>query len=78
MSQLEREKITSELSTLETKLQTEGATTEDIGIAKADYFVEQQLWSDALQQLHSVENPSPNLTQKIADIKQYLCESNNS
>ena len=39
-----------------------------------DYFIQQKLGSDALQQLYSVENPSPNLTQQITDIEQYLCE----
>lgn len=74
MPQPERKAISSELSTLEGELR-EGATTEELAIAKADYFSQRQLWSDALQQLYSVENPSPDLTNKIADITQYLCES---
>ena len=78
MKQPEREAIAAELTAIDNKLQARGATDEDRAIAKADYFVKQQLWSDALQQLHSVENPSATLTNKITDIEQYLCESNNS
>ena len=77
MPQSEREAIATELTAIETELQQQGATAEEIAIAKADYFVNRQLFSDALQQLHSVDNPSPDLTTKIADITQYLCESNN-
>ncbi|MEM8831823.1 MAG: hypothetical protein AAGE96_21055 [Cyanobacteria bacterium P01_G01_bin.19] len=74
MPQLEREAIAREIKTLKTELQQQGATAEELAIAKADYFVQQQLWSDALQQLYSVENPSPDLTNKIADLVQYLCK----
>ena len=73
MSQPEREQIAGELNTLETELQQQGATTEDIAIAKADFFVSRQLLSDALQQLHSVEQPSSTLVSEIADVKKYLC-----
>lgn len=73
LPQSEREKIAAELTTLETELQQQGATTEDIAIAKADFFVSQQLLADALQQLHSVKQPSLTLDTKMADLKQFLC-----
>ncbi|MBE9044831.1 hypothetical protein IQ255_10495 [Pleurocapsales cyanobacterium LEGE 10410] len=78
MEQTEREAIATELTAIETQLQGENATAEALAIAKADYFINRQLWSDALQQLQSVENPSPSLSNKVADIKQYLCTKNNA
>ena len=75
MEQAEREAIAAELTALETQLQNNSATAEAIAIAKADYFIERQLWSDALQQIYSVANPSAELTDYIKDIEQYLCDS---
>ncbi len=72
MEQPAREAIANELTALENKLPD--ATTEEIAIAKADFFIQKQLWSDALQQLYSVANPSVDLTDKINDIEQYLCK----
>ncbi|MEO1004404.1 MAG: hypothetical protein AAFW67_00870 [Cyanobacteria bacterium J06638_38] len=74
MEQPQREAISSKLTTLTTQLQTDGATAEDIAIAKADYFIKQQLGSDALQELYSVENPSANLAEQITNIEQHLCK----
>lgn len=76
MEQAERNAIAADLKIIENQLEVNNATAEEKAIAKADYFVNQQLWSDALQQLYSVENPSPMLTNKVQDIEQYLCQSN--
>ncbi|MDJ0590339.1 MAG: hypothetical protein QNJ72_10130 [Pleurocapsa sp. MO_226.B13] len=73
MEESKRQAIAADLARIEQQLQASGATEEDIAIAKADYFVNQQLWSDALQQLYIVDNSSANLKQKIKDIEQYLC-----
>ena len=78
MEQSQRDAIATELEVIENKLEANGATAEEIAIVKADYFVNKQLWSDALQQLYSVENPSVNLSDKKQEIETYLCESNNS
>ena len=78
MEQSEREAIAAELEVIENKLKATGATAEEIALAKADYFANKQLWSDTLQQLYSVENPSTNLISKKKDIEQYLCESTDS
>jgi hypothetical protein len=75
MEQSQRQAIATELTALESQLKASSKTAEDIAIAKADYFLQQQLWSDALQQLYSVSNPSPDLTDKIKNIEQYLCRS---
>lgn len=76
MEQSQREAIAAELAALENKLENDGATKEDIAIAKADYFVRQKLGYDALQQLYSVSNPSPRLTDQITAIEQHLCDLN--
>ena len=73
MKQSAREAIAADLDALEKQLQANRATPEDIAIAKADYFLKQELWSDAIQQLYTVEKPSAHLLDKIEDIKKYLC-----
>ena len=75
MEQREREAIARELAALEEELQVTDASSEDIAIAKADYFVQRQLWSDALQELYAVKNPSPLLVNKTQAIANYLCQS---
>ena len=76
MEQSQRDAITAELTAIENQLQATDATVEEIAIAKADYFIRQKLGSDALQQLYTVQNPSPNLTKQIENIEQYLCQRN--
>ena len=75
MEQSQREAIAAELTALENKLD-DSATKENIAIAKADYLIRQQLGYDALQQLYSVPNPSPDLTAQITQIEQHLCNTN--
>ena len=76
IEQQQRDAIAADLNALSTELKNNGANEEEIAIAKADYFVQQKLGSDALQQLYSVANPSPNLTRQIDEIEQYLCQQN--
>jgi hypothetical protein len=54
----QRYPIQQELQHLEQRLQARGETPEAIAIAKANYFSQKDLWSDALQVLYGVENPS--------------------
>ena len=75
MEQSQREAIAAELTALENRLD-DGATKEDIAIAKANYFTQQRLGYDALQQLYSVPNPSPDLTEQITEIERHLCNTN--
>lgn len=76
MEQSQRDLISAELTAIENQLEATDANTEEIAIAKADYFIRQKLGSDALQQLYTVENPSSNLTEQIENIEQYLCQRN--
>ncbi len=68
-----RERITTDLNTLENQLKAKKVNNEAIALAKANYFVQNQLWSDALQQAYSVEKPSTELAQIRQDIPDKLC-----
>ena len=73
MEEGQRNKITQELKALESQYQ--GSTAEDIASAKANYFIERNLWSDALQQAYAVDNPSPELVKIRQEIRQNLCKT---
>jgi hypothetical protein len=45
-----------------------------IAIEQAHYLTTQNLWSDALQQLYTLENPSPAILEARATIAADLCE----
>ena len=75
MSEDERQAIARDLAAIENRALAEGKGKEEIAIALADYLAQKQLWSDVLQQLYSIENPSLDLISKTKDIEQYLCES---
>ncbi|GAB4539702.1 MAG: hypothetical protein Tsb0014_30350 [Pleurocapsa sp.] len=78
MEQDQRNAIAQDLIALENELKNTNVSVEDIAIAKADYFANKKLWSDALQELYAVENPSPMLVNKTKAISSYLCQDNNS
>jgi len=68
-----RDAIAAELTALETQLKTAGATAEEIALARAKYFAQRELWSDALQEIYLVKNPSADLTKTAQEISTYLC-----
>lgn len=70
-----RDRITDELTAMETQLKSAGATPEAITLAKAKYFAERDLWSDALQEVYSVQNPSTELTKNTQELSSNLCNS---
>ena len=72
------DRLARELEQLETELTLSGANTEEITLEKANYFAERDLWSDALQQIYSVENSSTALNSNTQEIVNYLCESSNA
>ncbi|MGH2414358.1 MAG: DUF928 domain-containing protein [Microcystaceae cyanobacterium] len=75
MESQERDRLASELTERETQLKAAGATTEEIALQWANYFAQRGLWSDALQEIYSVKNPSVDLTRNVQEILSYLCES---
>ncbi|GAX44260.1 hypothetical protein NIES4075_52780 [Tolypothrix sp. NIES-4075] len=70
MDAQQSKRITSDLNNL---IKEKKANSEAIALAKANYFIQNQLWSDALQQAYSVENPSRELAQILKDIPDKLC-----
>ena len=72
-----RDRISGELAQLETELTASGATKEEIILAKSNYFAQRDLWSDALQQLHSLENSSTVVRDSNQKIVSYICQSDN-
>jgi hypothetical protein len=52
-----------------------GATPEEISLEQSDYFIERELWSDALQSLYAVQNPSAELTQARQEIVSTLVQN---
>lgn len=73
MDAQQRDRITTQLRTLEKRLKAKGVNTEAIATAKANFFADRQLWSDVLQQAYSVEKPSPELDRIRKDIPDHLC-----
>ena len=71
----ERNQIAADLNRLEKLQKSKGADFEKIASAKAEYFAEKGLWSDALQQAYSVPNPSPELLQMKKKLPLLSCES---
>ncbi|MGJ3249128.1 MAG: DUF928 domain-containing protein [Elainellaceae cyanobacterium] len=69
----ERDRITTDLQTLDVQLRTTHPSNEAIALNYAQYFAEQGLWSDALNALYRGESQSPELEQAINDIETYLC-----
>ncbi|PSF35593.1 hypothetical protein C7H19_16445 [Aphanothece hegewaldii CCALA 016] len=69
----ERDVITKELKSIEAQLRLEQATDEEIALERANYFAKLDMWSDALQEMSSVENPSEELTQKVQELLIYIC-----
>lgn len=69
MKEDKRNRIAVELAVIESGRvleAMEGVTAEDTAQLRAEYFADRELWSDALRELYSVENPSEEL---LADIE---------
>jgi hypothetical protein len=69
-----QQKVEVELAQIESQLRANRATTEEIALAKAIYFSEQELWSDALQVIYTIPNPSTETNQFIQTATQNICE----
>ena len=78
MESEQRDRITAELTALEVQLEAAGATAEETALQRANYFAERDLWSDVLQEIYLVNNPSAAMRSNIQEIWSYLCEPNDS
>lgn len=61
-------KIALDLAAIENQLKSKGVDREKIGLKKADYFTQQQMWSDALWELYSIPNPSDELKEILTQV----------
>jgi hypothetical protein len=68
-----RTQLAAELDALTQPLRTAQTDGEAIAHRRADYFQEKQLWSDALQVLFSVENPSSTTVDRINTLVAQVC-----
>ncbi|MBE9115842.1 hypothetical protein IQ249_08050 [Lusitaniella coriacea LEGE 07157] len=79
MGEDERNWIAVELAVIESGrvlASIERLTAEDTTIARSGYFADRELWSDALRELYSVENPSEELLATIERIERHdFCSS---
>lgn len=73
MPSAERNTIASELTALENQLKTEGASPEEIALERANYFSDRRLWSDALQEVYAVQNPSEDLKKTAQELATFIC-----
>ena len=69
-----RQRIAADLEALTVRLKATGAGDEEIALEHANYFAQRGFWSDALQVIYEVKNPSPELVVNARDLLKYLCE----
>lgn len=73
MDARERASIKTQLQDLEQELREKGASAEEIARRRAQYFAQQRLWSDVLQEAYSVKNPSAPLAEVVQAIPREIC-----
>jgi hypothetical protein len=85
MSTSEHDKIEADLLALEKSLKASKASSEEIALKKANYFANYQIkgqrdnqvfspWSDVLQSLYEIENPSAKYTQLREEYTESFCK----
>lgn len=65
--------INEELTNLEKQFQQQQLTEAEITLEKANYFAEKGLFSDAIAEMSSLENLSPEIAQEIQDLLNKFC-----
>lgn len=73
MTASDRASITADLRTLETTLKRQKAKEETIALQRAQYFADHKLWSDVLQEVYSVKNPSNELKRMAERGSETIC-----
>jgi hypothetical protein len=74
MDTQQQQVVSDELKKLERQLLAKGANKEIIARYKVEYFIDKELWSNALQEAYAVPNPSPELSQILQDLPDRLCK----
>lgn len=65
--------IKTDLAKLTNQHQKQKITAEALALQRANYFAQRQLWSDVLQEVYSVKNPSKQLQQVAQDTEAEVC-----
>ncbi|NJR50074.1 MAG: hypothetical protein HC780_11405 [Leptolyngbyaceae cyanobacterium CSU_1_3] len=73
MATSEREQIKADLQKLEQSARVSRRSQEEQAIDQANYFADRELWSDALQVLQRVENPSATFAKQRQTYVANLC-----
>lgn len=78
IEEAKRQQIQAGLTQIEKQLRSKKASVEAIALEKAIYFSEQALWSDALQVIYLVPNPSAELRQFVQQATQDACKDSDT
>ncbi|WP_424094647.1 hypothetical protein [Moorena producens] len=62
MNDEKRNQVTADLTALESKLKAKDATADQIALKRINYFMDKQLWSDALREIYLMPNPPAEVT----------------
>lgn len=73
MDKQQRQVVTNDLKSLEIRLNKKGSNKQVMALEKAKYFVNKELWSDALQEAYSIPNPPAELSQLLRDFPNQMC-----
>ncbi|NEP53777.1 MAG: hypothetical protein F6K65_35245 [Moorea sp. SIO3C2] len=68
MDDEKRNQVTADLTALESKLKAEDASADQITLKRIKYFINKQLWSDALREIYLMPNPPAEVTDVIDKI----------
>ncbi|NEP37613.1 hypothetical protein [Moorena sp. SIO3B2] len=69
MDDEKRNQITTDLNELESNLKAEDASADKIALKRINYFINKQLWSDALREIYLMPNPPAEVTDLMDKIK---------
>ncbi|MBD1835124.1 hypothetical protein H6F61_21120 [Cyanobacteria bacterium FACHB-472] len=69
-----REKIANELARLATN--NPGVGAEEMALKRAEYFAQQELWSDVIQEMFSLPSPSTDWKAAQEKLRNQLCPTN--
>lgn len=73
MTAPERDRISKALKALEAQFKSDGATEDEVSLARAQYFLEQDLWSDALQQIYLIRQHGPEILELLHAVGDRAC-----
>ena len=69
-----RREVAEKLEKLQAELEGQGASPEEIAFGRFNYLVEKRLWSDALAEAFSVENPADELREfRQKTVPEHFC-----